>query len=72
MQVRGEGRESRRRVDRFGGGLSNAPDSVASSKSNPLRNRAVLLLGLGKLLLGTERLVALEGGFVSISIVFSS
>ena len=37
----------------------NAPDGVASSESNPLGNRAVLLLGLGKLLLGSERLVAL-------------
>jgi hypothetical protein len=39
---------------------SNAPDGVASAKANPLRNRAVLLLGLGKLLLGSESLVALE------------
>lgn len=35
------------------------PDRVASAKSDPLRDRAVLLLGLGQLLLGTERLVAL-------------
>lgn len=38
----------------------NAPDGVVSSEANPLRNRAVLLLGLGQLLLGTERLVALR------------
>ena len=37
----------------------NAPDGVASSEANPLRHRAVLLLRLGKLLLGSERLVAL-------------
>lgn len=47
-------------VDRESSGeLLNAPDGVASSEANPLRHRAVLLLGLGKLLLGTERLVAL-------------
>jgi hypothetical protein len=46
---------SRRRADK---GL-NAPDGVASSEANPLRHRAVLLLRLGKLLLGSERLVAL-------------
>lgn len=38
----------------------HAPDCVASAKANPLRNRAVLLLGLGQLLLGSECLVALE------------
>jgi hypothetical protein len=43
-----------------GGVRSNAPDGVARSESDPLRHRAVLLLRLGKLLLGTERLVALE------------
>lgn len=37
----------------------HAPDCVASAKANPLRNRAVLLLGLGQLLLGSESLVAL-------------
>jgi hypothetical protein len=36
------------------------PDGVVGSESNPLRHRAVLLLRLGKLLLGTERLVALR------------
>lgn len=36
------------------------PDSVVGSESNPLGHRAVLLLRLGKLLLGTERLVALQ------------
>jgi hypothetical protein len=35
------------------------PDGVASAETNPLRNRAVLLLSLGKLLLGLEGLVAL-------------
>lgn len=41
-------------------GNLHAPDCVASAKANPLRNRAVLLLGLGQLLLGSECLVALE------------
>jgi hypothetical protein len=45
---------------RVRGSGSNAPDGVARSESDPLRHRAVLLLRLGKLLLGTERLVALE------------
>ena len=35
------------------------PDGVAGPKANPLRDRAVLLLGLGQLLLRAERLVAL-------------
>lgn len=35
------------------------PDGVTSSQANPLGNGAVLLLGLGQLLLGAERLVAL-------------
>lgn len=35
------------------------PDGVASPETNPLRDGAVLLLRLSKLLLGTERLVAL-------------
>jgi hypothetical protein len=39
--------------------LSVVADGVTSSEANPLRHRAVLLLGLGKLLLGSERLVAL-------------
>lgn len=38
----------------------NIPDRVSGSESNPLRHRAVLLLRLGKLLLGAERLVALS------------
>lgn len=41
------------------GEVLHAPDCVASAKANPLRNRAVLLLGLGQLLLGSESLVAL-------------
>jgi hypothetical protein len=41
----------------------HAPDCVAGTKANPLRNRAVLLLGLGQLLLGSECLVALENHF---------
>lgn len=41
-------------------GNNNAPNVVVSSEPDPLRNRAVLLLGLGQLLLGSERLVALE------------
>jgi hypothetical protein len=49
--TRGEGNSSLGRM--------NAPDGVASAKANPLRNRAVLLLGLGQLLLGSECLVAL-------------
>lgn len=44
----------------------NAPNVVVSSEPDPLRNRAVLLLGLGQLLLGSERLVALEGIFISV------
>jgi hypothetical protein len=35
------------------------PDSVVRSQANPLRDGAVLLLRLRKLLLGTERLLAL-------------
>lgn len=35
------------------------PDGVTSPETNPLRNRTVLLLGFGKLLLGTEGLLAL-------------
>lgn len=38
--------------------LGVVADCVASAKANPLRNRAVLLLGLGQLLLGSECLVA--------------
>jgi hypothetical protein len=39
--------------------LSVVADGVTSSEANPLRHRAVLLLRLGKLLLGAESLVAL-------------
>ena len=35
------------------------PDGVAGPQSNPLRDRAVLLLRLRELLLGAERLVRL-------------
>lgn len=38
------------------------PDGVASSESDPLRDRAVLLLRPRKLLLGAESLVALGVG----------
>lgn len=37
----------------------DVPDRVISTEANPLGHRAVLLLRLGKLLLGAERLVAL-------------
>lgn len=46
--------------ERASPGDNNAPNVVVSSEPDPLRNRAVLLLGLGQLLLGSERLVALE------------
>lgn len=36
------------------------PDGVTSPETDPLRDRAVLLLRLGELLLRTERLVALQ------------
>lgn len=38
--------------------LSVVANVIVSSEPDPLRNRAVLLLGLGQLLLGSERLVA--------------
>lgn len=38
---------------------SNAPDGVVGLEANPLGNRAVLLLGLSKLLLDAEVLVGL-------------
>ena len=51
-------------LSRFGN--LNAPNGVASAQPNPLRDGAVLLLRLRKLLLGTERLVALNSeGLVS-------
>lgn len=37
----------------------NSLDGVSSPQANPLRDRTVLLLRLGELLLGAERLVAL-------------
>ncbi len=39
----------------------SVPNSVAGAKTDPLRDGAVLLLGLGQLILGPERLVALFG-----------
>ena len=64
-----DGRKRRGHIERFGAGRAssgfrgrNAPDGVTSSQTDPLRNRAVLLLGLSKLLLGTESLVALFEG----------
>ena len=44
---------------RRGLGGCSIPDRVASSQSDPLRNRSVLLLGSGELLLRAEGLVAL-------------
>jgi hypothetical protein len=38
---------------------SIVPDGVTGSQSDPLRNRSVLFLGLGQLLLCSEGLVAL-------------
>lgn len=42
-----------------GGGSVAVPDGVTGSQADPLGNRAVLLLRFGKLLLGSEGLVAL-------------
>ena len=36
------------------------PDGVVGAQSNPLRDRTVLLLRFGELLLGAERLVGLD------------
>ena len=36
-----------------------APNGIAGPKTNPLRDRSVLFLGLGQLLLGAERFLAL-------------
>jgi hypothetical protein len=44
---------------RRGLGGCSIPDRVTSSQSDPLRNRSVLLLGSGELLLRAEGLVAL-------------
>ena len=53
-------------ISRSRGGLVvrgiDLPDGVASAQANPLRDRAVLTLSFGKLLLGAESLVALGGG----------
>jgi hypothetical protein len=40
--------------------LQDVPDGVARPQSDPLRNRPVLLLGPGQLLLGAEGFVALD------------
>ena len=47
------------------GSGSIVPDGVVGAQTDPLRDRAVLLLGLGQLLLGAERLVGLCGYMVS-------
>lgn len=47
-----------RRSGEKGGGCI-VPDGVVGSETDPLRDRAVLLLGLGQLDLGPETLVAL-------------
>lgn len=41
--------------------LGIVPDSVTGAQTDPLGNGTVLLLGLGKLLLGLEGLLALFG-----------
>lgn len=43
-----------------GNEIASGPDGVSGSETDPLRDRAVLLLGFGKLLLGTEGFVALR------------
>ena len=48
-------------IRKFEGALV-VPNGVSGSETNPLRDRAVLLLRLGKLLLCPERLVALYSG----------
>lgn len=45
------------------------PDGVTSPQTNPLRDRTVLLLRSGKLLLGAERLMALLVSDVSVFVV---
>lgn len=42
-----------------GDGVGSGPNGVTSPETDPLGDRAVLLLGFGKLLLGTEGFVAL-------------
>jgi hypothetical protein len=51
-----------RRVREVGrkAGSKYLPDGVSGTETDPLRNGAVGLLGLGQLDLGAERLVALE------------
>lgn len=44
------------------------PDGVSGTETDPLRNGAVGLLGLGQLDLGAERLVAL-GGVLAVVLV---
>jgi hypothetical protein len=44
---------------------SIVPDGVVGTQTDPLRDGTVLLLGLGQLLLGAERLVGLCGYMVS-------
>lgn len=39
----------------------HSPDGITGSKTNPLRDRAVLFLGFGELLLGAEGFVGLCG-----------
>lgn len=45
----------------MGEGAVYLPDGVSGTETDPLRNGAVGLLGLGQLDLGAERLVALRG-----------
>jgi hypothetical protein len=51
-------------VSRAGPG-SFVPDGVVGAQTDPLRDGTVLLLGLGQLLLGAERLVGLYGYILS-------
>jgi len=46
-------------IDRGDSKWQYVPDGVTGTETNPLRNRAVLLLRLGELLLRAESLVAL-------------
>ena len=48
------------------------PNGVASPETDPLGDRAVLLLRLGELLLRAERLVALQGGKGTCQLTFRS
>lgn len=51
------------------GGLTReiVPNGVVGPEADPVGDRPVLLLGLRKLLLGTERLVALHPGQILVS-----